>query len=79
MVPDAREASSRTHCFDSHRQPGDGVANPALNLLLDFDMIERGVAAGAPRCMNWYGAFGLMITIIWLYIEILRLLGKARS
>jgi uncharacterized YccA/Bax inhibitor family protein len=54
-----------------------GIA--ALNLLLDFDMIERGVAAGAPKYMNWYGAFGLMITIIWLYIEILRLLGKARS
>jgi uncharacterized YccA/Bax inhibitor family protein len=54
-----------------------GIA--ALNLLLDFDMIERGVAAGAPKYMNWYGAFGLMITIIWLYIEILRLLGKTRS
>ena len=55
------------------------MANPALNLLLDFDMIERGVAAGVPKYMNWYGAFGLMITIIWLYIEILRLLGEARS
>jgi len=54
-----------------------GIA--ALNLLLDFDMIERGVAMGAPKYMNWYGAFGLMITIIWLYMEILRLLGKARS
>jgi len=54
-----------------------GIA--ALNLLLDFDMIERGVAMGAPKYMNWYGAFGLMVTIIWLYMEILRLLGKARS
>ena len=54
-----------------------GIA--ALNLLLDFDMIERGAAAGAPKYMNWYGAFGLMITIIWLYMEILRLLGKTRS
>lgn len=54
-----------------------GIA--ALNLLLDFDSIERGVAMGAPKYMNWYGAFGLMITIIWLYMEILRLLGKARS
>ena len=54
-----------------------GIA--ALNLLLDFDMIERSAAAGAPKYMNWYGAFGLMITIIWLYIEILRLLGKTRS
>ena len=55
------------------------VGMAALNLLLDFDMIERGVAAGAPKYMNWYGAFGLMITIIWRYIEILRLLGEARS
>jgi len=54
-----------------------GIAS--LNLLLDFDSIERGVAMGAPKYMNWYGAFGLMITIIWLYLEILRLLGKARS
>ena len=54
-----------------------GIA--ALNLLLDFDSIERGVAMGAPKYMNWYGAFGLMITIIWLYLEILRLLGKARN
>jgi len=54
-----------------------GIA--ALNLLLDFDMIERGVAMGAPKYMNWFGAFSLMITIIWLYIEILRLLGKTRS
>lgn len=54
-----------------------GIA--ALNLLLDFDLIERGVAMGSPKYMNWYGAFSLMITIIWLYIEILRLLGKARS
>jgi uncharacterized YccA/Bax inhibitor family protein len=54
-----------------------GIAS--LNLLLDFDSIERGVAMGAPKYMNWYGAFGLMITIIWLYMEILRLLGKARN
>ncbi len=54
-----------------------GIA--ALNLLLDFDLIERGVAMDSPKYMNWYGAFSLMITIIWLYIEILRLLGKTRS
>lgn len=54
-----------------------GIA--AFNLLLDFDLIERGVAMGAPKHMDWYGAFGLMITIIWLYVEILRLLGKARD
>jgi len=51
-----------------------GIA--ALNLLLDFDMIEKGVAAGAPKYMEWYGAFGLLVTIVWLYLEILRLLSK---
>jgi len=51
----------------------------ALNLVLDFDMIERGVAGGAPKYMEWYGAFGLMVTLIWLYLEILRLLGKLRD
>jgi len=50
----------------------------ALNLVLDFDMIERGVQGGAPKYMEWYGAFGLMVTLIWLYLEILRLLGKMR-
>ncbi len=48
----------------------------AFNLLLDFDLIERGVAAGAPAWMNWYAAFGLLVTVVWLYLEILRLLGK---
>jgi uncharacterized YccA/Bax inhibitor family protein len=51
-----------------------GVA--ALNLALDFDFIERGVNQGAPKYMEWYGAFGLMVTLIWLYIEFLRLLSK---
>jgi uncharacterized YccA/Bax inhibitor family protein len=50
----------------------------ALNLVLDFDMIETGVQRGAPKYMEWYGAFGLMVTLIWLYLEILRLLAKAR-
>lgn len=50
----------------------------ALNLVLDFDLIETGVNNGAPRYMEWYGAFGLMVTLIWLYLEILRLLAKAR-
>ncbi|MGI9665876.1 MAG: Bax inhibitor-1/YccA family protein [Acidimicrobiia bacterium] len=54
-----------------------GVA--AFNLMLDFDMIERGVKARAPKHLEWYGAFGLMVTLVWMYIEILRLLGKARS
>jgi len=52
------------------------VAIAALNLILDFDMIENGVAMGAPKYMEWYGAFGLLVTIVWLYLEILRLLSK---
>jgi uncharacterized YccA/Bax inhibitor family protein len=51
----------------------------ALNLVLDFDFIETGVRVGAPKYMEWYGAFGLMVTLIWLYFEILRLLSKIRS
>jgi uncharacterized YccA/Bax inhibitor family protein len=51
----------------------------ALNLVLDFDFIESGVRAGAPKYMEWYAAFGLMVTLIWLYFEILRLLSKLRS
>ncbi|PIQ89138.1 MAG: hypothetical protein COV72_04900 [Candidatus Omnitrophica bacterium CG11_big_fil_rev_8_21_14_0_20_42_13] len=50
----------------------------ALNLVLDFDFIEKGAEAGAPKYMEWYGAFGLIITLIWLYLEILRLLAKTR-
>ncbi|MGH8100071.1 MAG: Bax inhibitor-1/YccA family protein [Chthoniobacterales bacterium] len=49
----------------------------ALNLVLDFDMIETGVRGGAPKYMEWYGAFGLMVTLVWLYLEILRLLAKS--
>ena len=52
------------------------VAIAALNLILDFDMIEQGSAMGAPKYMEWYGAFGLMVTFVWLYMEILRLLSK---
>ncbi|HEX3941985.1 MAG TPA: Bax inhibitor-1/YccA family protein [Acidobacteriaceae bacterium] len=51
----------------------------ALNLVLDFDFIENGVRVGAPKYMEWYAAFGLMVTLVWLYIEILRLLTKVRS
>jgi uncharacterized YccA/Bax inhibitor family protein len=50
----------------------------ALNLILDFDFIETAARMGAPKHMEWYGAFGLMVTLIWLYLEILRLLGKTR-
>jgi uncharacterized YccA/Bax inhibitor family protein len=55
------------------------VAIAALNLVLDFDFIERGVEFNAPKYMEWYGAFGIMVTLIWLYLEILRLLSKIRS
>lgn len=51
----------------------------ALNLVLDFDFIETGVEQGAPKHMEWYGAFGLMVTLVWLYIEFLRLLAKLRD
>lgn len=54
-----------------------GIA--ALNLVLDFDIIEKGAQQGAPRYMEWYGAFVLMVTLIWLYMEILRLLAKLRG
>ena len=55
------------------------VAIAALNLILDFDMIEQGAERGAPKFMEWYGAFGLMVTLVWLYLEILRLLSKLAS
>lgn len=51
----------------------------ALNLILDFDFIEQGESAGLPKYMEWYAAFGLIVTIIWLYLEILRLLSKLKS
>lgn len=51
----------------------------ALNLVLDFDFIEQGAAQGAPKYMEWYAAFGLLVTLVWLYLEILRLLGKSRK
>ena len=55
------------------------VAIAALNLVLDFDFVEQGVAYGAPKYMEWYAAFGIMVTLVWLYIEILNLLAKMRS
>lgn len=54
------------------------VAVAALNLVLDFDFIEAGVNQGVPKYMEWYGAFGLIVTLVWLYIEILRLLQKIK-
>jgi uncharacterized YccA/Bax inhibitor family protein len=52
------------------------IAIAALNLILDFDMIERGADTGAPKFMEWYGAFGLLVTMVWLYLEILKLLSR---
>jgi uncharacterized YccA/Bax inhibitor family protein len=53
-----------------------GIA--AFSLLLDFDLIEKGAKQQAAKYMEWYAAFGLLVTLIWLYLEILRLLGKSR-
>ncbi|NIJ68043.1 Bax inhibitor-1/YccA family protein [Xanthomonas sp. 60] len=55
------------------------VVVAALNLVLDFDFIENGVEHGAPKYMEWYGAFGLMVTLVWLYVEFLRLLSKLQQ
>jgi uncharacterized YccA/Bax inhibitor family protein len=54
-----------------------GIAS--MNLVLDFDFIERGAEAGAPKYMEWYSSFGLMVTLVWLYLEILKLLSKLRD
>ena len=55
------------------------VVIASLNLVLDFDFIEEGVEKGAPKYMEWYGAFGLLVTLIWLYLAILRLLAQLQS
>ena len=55
------------------------VVIAALNLVLSFDSVERGVEGGAPKHMEWYGAFGVMVTLVWLYIEMLILLSKLRG
>ena len=55
------------------------VVIAALNLVLDFDFIEEGAERGAPKYMEWYGAFGLLVTLVWLYLEILRLLAKLQN
>ena len=55
------------------------VAVAALNLVLDFNFVEQGVAYGAPKYMEWYSAFGIMVTLVWLYLEMLRLLSKLNS
>jgi len=55
------------------------VVIAALNLVLDFDIIEQGVRNGSPKYMEWYGAFGILVTLVWLYLEMIRLLSKLRS
>ena len=55
------------------------VVIAALNLVLDFDFIRQGAEQGAPKYMEWYGAFALTVTLVWLYLEILRLLAKLRK
>ena len=55
------------------------VVIAALNLVLDFDFVEKGVEQNAPKYMEWYAAFGLLVTLIWLYLEMLRLLSKLQS
>ena len=55
------------------------VAIGAFSLVIDFDFIEEGAEKGAPKYMEWYGAFGLLVTLIWLYFEILRLVAKLRN
>ena len=55
------------------------VVIASLNLVMDFDFIESGAKKEAPKYMEWYGAFGLLVTLIWLYLEILRLLAKLTS
>jgi len=55
------------------------VVVAALNLVLDFDFIEQGAEQGAPKYMEWYAAFGLIVTLVWLYMEILRLLSKLQN
>ena len=55
------------------------VVIAALNLVLDFDFIENGAEVGAPKYMEWYASLGLLTTLVWLYIEILRLLIKLQS
>ncbi|HEY4556494.1 MAG TPA: Bax inhibitor-1/YccA family protein [Lysobacter sp.] len=69
-----------------HESSGIGIAFSlfvvviaALNLVLDFDFIEQGVEQGAPKYMEWYAAFGLLVTLVWLYLEMLRLLSKLQS
>lgn len=55
------------------------VGLASFNLLLNFDNVEKGIEMKAPRYMEWYSAFGLLVTVVWLYLEILRLLSKFKD
>ena len=55
------------------------VVIASANLVIDFDFIEEGAEKGAPKDMEWYSAFGLLVTLIWLYLEILKFLAKTRN
>ena len=55
------------------------VVVASMNLVLDFDIIEQGEAVGAPKYMEWYSAWGLLVTLLWLYMEILKLLSKLQK
>ena len=85
--PGGQLSEGRTHGFGFiHESGAMGIAFSAfvvviaaLNLVLDFDFIESGAESGAPTYMEWYGAFGLVVTLVWLYLEILRLLAKLNS
>ena len=72
-APRSRSSSSPTCSASASASSSPGLA--ALNLALDFDFIERGTKAGLAKDFEWYAAFGLMVTIVWLYLELLRLLA----
>ena len=65
-----------TVALHHRRAPGIGLPLIGMMLAVDFDVIEKGAAAGWPKGMEWYGAFGLLTTLVWLYLELLRLLAK---
>ena len=77
-------SAATCRCSTSRRRSGIGISLlivgvASFNLLLDFDFVEKAVAAGAPRNMEWFGAFSLMVTLVWLYLELLRLLAMLRQ
>ena len=77
----ARECRTPDEVDEVLRKRGTAVivGIAAFNLLIDFDVIEHGIREGAPGWMSWFAAFGLMVTVVWLYLEILRLLALTRD